>query len=109
PGPGPGGDGTPRGGSGRTRAAGRPRLGQRTRPTTARSEMLVAEARTLRVITGRQPSDDHLRVRASTCSDTPPASIAGRSYLSDFSPACRAGCLVRSAGREGCRDPGAPS
>jgi hypothetical protein len=31
------------------------------------------------VITGHQHSDDHLRVRASTCSDTPPASIAGRS------------------------------
>jgi hypothetical protein len=32
--------------------------------------MLVAKARTLQVIIGRQHSDDHLRVRASTCNDT---------------------------------------
>ena len=69
----------PRDASGRTRDARRPRSGQRTRPTAARSAMLAAEARTLQVIIRRQQSHDHGRVRASTCSDTPPTSFAGRS------------------------------
>jgi hypothetical protein len=41
------------------------------------------------VITGRQHSDDHLLVRASTCSDTPPASIAGRSKAYFWNPTGR--------------------
>jgi hypothetical protein len=41
--------------------------------------MLAAEARTLLVILRLQQSHDHGLVRASTCSDTPLTSFAGRS------------------------------
>ena len=46
----------PRDATGRTPDTPRPRSGRRTRPTAARSAMLVAEARTLQVIIGLQQS-----------------------------------------------------
>jgi hypothetical protein len=57
--------------------------------------------RTLLVILRLQQSQDHGRVRASTCCDTPPTSFAGPSYFLQIAVAGPTGMSVHHRHREG--------
>jgi transposase len=72
-------DGTPVDGPVTARWKGRNKPHRQDRRWVRGWSMLATEARTLQVTIRLQQSDDHLRVRASTCSDAPTTSFAGRS------------------------------